>query len=258
MNLPTAWTFVAPRPLRPHVLSALLALSLLPRAVSADTAVTTCGQEFRGRGYLTGDLTCSNDGYGVEIEGCGSLDMRGFTISGGEYGVFCQSSCKVFGGGTITGAEEDGIVAVKTVKVDGITVSNNGFTGVKGGRVAIVTNAVLTGNARSGVQGLVRAKLTDTTSQGNYCGADAGAALSVIRSNVSGNLRCGLFSDRVTAQDSSIIDNDVDVQCGVTLACADLGTSVDGKKPRLDNVTCATSYKGETLPADSWGVCSAD
>jgi len=65
-----------------HVLFALLAVSLLPGPASADTAVSTCGQEFRGHGYLTGDLTCSDDGYGVEIE-AGSLDLRGFTISGG-------------------------------------------------------------------------------------------------------------------------------------------------------------------------------
>jgi len=163
----------------------------------------------------------------------------------------------VFGGGTITGAAEDGIGAIKTVKVDGITSCNNGFTGVKGGRVAIVTNAVLTGNGRSGVQGLVRAKLTDTTSQGNAYGADAGTVLTVVRSNVSGNLHGGLAADRITARDSSIVDNDVEAQCGVTLTCADL-QSWQGKKPHLDNVTCGTSAKGDTLPADTWGVCSAD
>jgi hypothetical protein len=164
----------------------------------------------------------------------------------------------VFGGGTITGAEEDGIVALKTVKVDGITVSNNGFAGVKGGRVALVTSSVLTGNARSGVQGLVRAKLTDSTSQGNFVGAEAGDVLSVLRSNVSDNLHGGIYGDRINARNSSIVDNDVDGQCGVTLPCADVGTGVDGKKPRVDNVICATSYKGETVPADTWGVCSAD
>jgi hypothetical protein len=241
------------------LLAAFIASSFLPSPARADTAVTTCGQEFTGRGYLTGDLTCDGDGYAVEIEGSGSLDLRGFTITGGEYGVFCKIACKVFGGGTITGAVEDGVVAAKTVKVDGITVSNNGFTGVKGGRAAMVTNAVLTGNARAGVQGLIRAKLSDTTSQGNGYGAVGDTALTVIRSNVSGNLTGGVYSDRITARDSSIVDNDVDAQCGVTLTCADLETGIDSKKkPRVDTVTCGTSSKGVTLPAETWGVCSAD
>jgi hypothetical protein len=122
----------------------------------------------------------------------------------------------------------------------------------------MVANAVLTGNGRAGVQGLVRAKLTDTTSQGNGHGADAGGTLSVTRSNVSGNLLGGVYCDRISARDSSIVDNDVDARCGVTLTCADLGTGLDGKKPRVDDVTCGTSYKGDTLPADTWGVCSAD
>lgn len=259
MRLPTTWTFVGSRLRRRYVAAALSAVAFLPSPARADTAVTVCGQEFTGRGYLAGDLNCDPGHYAVEIEGSGSLDLRGFTITGGEYGVFCHATCKVFGGGTITGAIEDGIVAGKTVKADGITVSNNGFAGVKGGRVAMVSNSVLTGNARSGVQGLVRAKLTDTTSQGNGSGADAGAVLVVIRSHVSDNRHVGVYADRISARDSSIVDNGTDAECGVTLSCADLATSVDGKKPRLDNVTCDTSYKGpDTPPGDTWGVCSAD
>jgi len=254
MPLSTSWTSVVP-PLRPHLLSAVLALALFPSAVHADTAVTTCGQEFRGHGYLTGDLTCSDDGYAVEIEGSGSLDLRGFTITGGEYGIFCDGSCKVFGGGTVTGAKEDGIGANKTVKVDGITSSNNGFTGVKGGRAVIVSNAVLIGNGKSGVQGLVRVKLTDTTSQGNFYGAAADSVLSARRVTVTGNLYGGLAAERISALDSSVVDNDAGAQCGVMWSCADVFGS---KKPRLDTVTCATSAKGETLPAESWGVCSGE
>jgi hypothetical protein len=227
-------------------------------ASHADTAVTTCGQEFSGKGYLAGDLTCDDSGYAVEIEGTGSLDLRGFTISGGEYGVFCDLTCKVFGGGTITGAEEDGIVAIKNLKVDGITVSNNGFAGVKAGRAVIVTNAVLVGNARSGAQGLVRAKLVDTVSQGNGGGAD-GSTLNLVRTTVTGNTIGGAWGDRINAISSIIFDNHSGAECGVTLPCADLHTPPGLKKPRLTKSTCGTSYKGpSTLPGDTWGVCADD
>lgn len=224
----------------------------------ADIAVTTCGQELSGNGYLVGDLVCDDSGYAVKIEKSGKLDLRGFTISGGEYGVFCQHSCTVFGGGTVTGAEEDGIVALKTLKVNGITVTNNGFSGVKGGLVAIVTNATLTGNVRAGAQGLRRVKLIDTVSEGNGTGV-AGSVVDLVRVSITGNRIGGALGDRVHASDSTIIDNHSGADCGVTLPCADIESPSDARKPRLKNVVCGTSYKGpSTLPGDTWGVCGDD
>ena len=243
------------------VLLASFVLPFLPRTAGAQTAITTCGQEDVSSGYLTADLDCTgfND-YAVELEPGGSLDLRGFTITGGEYGVFCNGSCAVFGGGTVTGAVEDGIAALKTIKVDDVTSSNNGFTGVKGGKTAIVTNSVLTGNGRSGVQSLGRVKLINIISQGNAgAGTDSGLLARIIGSTLTGNALGGALSDRISARDSSILDNASDPRCGVSLACADVMTSDVGKKPRLNNVDCATSYKGgNTPPGETWGVCSDD
>lgn len=63
---------------------------------AAQTAITTCGQAVQGDAYLVGDLNCP-DGTeaAVEIRN-GSLDLRGFTISGGEYGVFCARPLGTF------------------------------------------------------------------------------------------------------------------------------------------------------------------
>jgi len=237
----------------------LAAIAVLAASVAhADSAVTTCGQELEGDGYLVGDLDCDGFEYGVELKGNGTIDLRGFTISGGEYGIFCQKSCTVFGGGTVRDAEKDGIVAHNRLKIDAITVSDNRFAGVKGATGALVTNAVLTGNARSGAQGLRRLRMIDTVSQANGEGAD-GSIVRVQGGIISGNEQGGVFATRISARDTTIVDNDVDSGCGATLTCADLEASVDGGKPRVKNVTCGTSYKtGSGVPGESWGVCASD
>ena len=98
----------------------------------AQTAVTACEQVLKGDGYLTGDLDCEpEDEAAVEIRNGGTLDMRGFSIHGGEYGVLCDAeaengelvgkytSCKVYGGGgTISGTSVIGIVGRGLVVTD--------------------------------------------------------------------------------------------------------------------------------------------
>jgi len=102
------------------LLAATIASLTLPLAdidpARAQTPVSSCEQVVEGDGYLTGDLDCGpNTEAGVEIRSGGSLDMRGFGIHGGEYGVLCADEgriisfmdvfrytpCRVFGGGTI-------------------------------------------------------------------------------------------------------------------------------------------------------------
>src|SRR5689334_16549486 len=75
-------------------------------------AVTDCGQEFAGVGYLVGDLNCSlASGPAVVITGKGSLDFRGFTIVGGDVGIVCLQSCTVNGPGMLTSTTSVGIGA---------------------------------------------------------------------------------------------------------------------------------------------------
>jgi hypothetical protein len=69
----------------PSVILALLALVGLPHTVPAIELIQYCGQSFRGRGILVGDLDCSDFiGPGVVIER-GRLFLDGFTISGAGY-----------------------------------------------------------------------------------------------------------------------------------------------------------------------------
>ena len=103
----------------------------------AQTAVTACEQVVEGDGYLTGDLDCPpGTEAAVELRSQGSLDMRGFSIHGGEFGVLCSgphkmeagveiyvyTACRVFGGGTIDGQSVQGIDGSR-VDVADLTIS---------------------------------------------------------------------------------------------------------------------------------------
>jgi hypothetical protein len=81
---------------------------------AAEIAVTTCGQVIlEQEGFLTGNLDCTGFGDDALVILGGSLDLRGFTLTGGDLnGVRCESSCAIFstpGGGTITGAKYNGV-----------------------------------------------------------------------------------------------------------------------------------------------------
>jgi hypothetical protein len=108
----------------------LLALAMLGAGADpahAQTALTTCEQAINGDAYLTGDLDCPpGTEAAVEVRNGGRLDLRGFSIHGGKYGVLCSaegvlvdgveeydySGCTVVGsGGTIAGQSIAGIVA---------------------------------------------------------------------------------------------------------------------------------------------------
>jgi hypothetical protein len=245
----------------PFLASVVAALVLVLTAaippVNADVAVTTCSLRFSGHGYLVHDLDCSGYPYGVELDG-GSLNLRGFTLVGGEYGVLCHRSCTVVNG-TVEGAREDGIAAIKNAKVINVTVRDNGFAGVKAGATAFVERSELTGNARCGVQGLRRVKLKNVVSRNNGCGVDGSSSANLIDSEIVDNALGGVASDRIVATRSTIRDNHSGDGCGVTLSCADLNTASEGRPPRLKESTCETSHRGGTfITGETWGVCSLD
>jgi hypothetical protein len=247
----------------PLMASRLAALLLVltaptPPVEAGVVAVTECGVRFSGYGYLVGDLDCSGyPSYSVELDG-GTLNLSGHTIVGGKYGVLCWRSCTVVNG-TIEGAREDGIVAFKNAKAINLTVRDNGFSGVKAGAAAIVERSLLTGNARLGVQGLRRVKLRNVVSRNNGLGAGGNESAVVIDSQIVDNALGGIHSDRITATRSTIRDNHSGDACGVTLPCADLVTSEEGRRPKLKESTCETSHRGGTfITGDTWGVCSLD
>ncbi len=83
-------------------------LLLASEFAAAATEVTACGQTFSGSGFLAADLDCTGFvGNAVTIDG-GTLDLRGFTLTGGtQNGVACARNCTVLSdppGGRIDGA----------------------------------------------------------------------------------------------------------------------------------------------------------
>jgi hypothetical protein len=100
------------------VIAAVVVFGAQP--AGAQTAITTCGQEVRGDAYLVGNLDCPVDTEAAVVIENGHLDLAGFTIRGGEYGVICGRDT----GETINGDElykygkcsiSDGTIADQTV-----------------------------------------------------------------------------------------------------------------------------------------------
>jgi hypothetical protein len=139
----------------------------LSSAAQVPVEVNTCGQVVSGDGFLAADLDCTGFtggllGYGaaVILSRRATLDLRGFTLRGGEYGVICAKpcggasnalcsvpSCKIRGGGgTIAGATKIGILSERVV-LDDVTVRDHGYTGITtvDGEVRLV-NSLVTGN----------------------------------------------------------------------------------------------------------------
>ena len=243
------------RALRYVVLSIALTLSPgIARAIEY-VPVTTCGQVVppKATGYLVGDLDCTGytggqdpAGAAVYLDFKSNLELRGFTLTGGEHGVVTSWPCgpsplpdcarnrnAVRGPGTITGTGHFGITAWN-LAVSDLTVSGYLYD-VFAPRMLKATALVVRDARLNGVTALA-AKLTDCSATGNARrGVDVGALL---------------------AKRGSIVGNGVGPGCpGSTVAdaCGDVRSR---RRPRLRGTTCGTSVAAET--GDPWGVCSLD
>jgi hypothetical protein len=229
-------------------LTLTLAWSTIAAAAPQLVAVTTCGQLVpRGAtGYLTGNLDCTAtpDAPAVMVDRNARLDLRGFTITGGRFGVWCGSDynvessiggkCQIIGaGGTIENANLAGVVAVGVV-ASNLTVRNSVHDGIEA-HTAKLGNVTLTGNG------------------GN--GASTFRDLKVTASTVSDNGFVGLRSlqRRVKVVDSTVVDNGTDPQCG-PFSCADLSSP---RRPSVKGTVCEYSVK-PALNLETWGVCALD
>jgi hypothetical protein len=124
---------------------ALLAVAFVAvcgvRPAEAQTALTTCGQEIDGDAYLTGDLTCPPDTEFIVMLRNGHLDLAGFTLSGGEYGVLCARHTGEFA------PNGDELVRYVNCSVSNGTIADTTALGVDGREVRLsdVTIAPTTG-----------------------------------------------------------------------------------------------------------------
>jgi hypothetical protein len=218
---------------------------------AATTQVFYCGQTFRGRGILIGNLDCTGfGGTGVTIER-GGLNLNGFSITGAaQFGVHCLTTCLISGPGMISGNGLDGIRTEGWVALRGVTVSNNALDGV---------------NARNS-SSASRVTASDSTIVNNgFNGIESDSSVILRRSSVTGNGEHGIdvgaqycdTTGRLLLFRSTVSGNAT--SCSVSPVCADLSAcGRNNRAPRVRNSsTCGTSYiRGSA--GESWNVCSQD
>ena len=227
-----------------------LAWASIVSASPQTVPVTTCGQTVprKAIGYLTGNLDCTAQpnpyAPAVFVDRGGRLDLQGFTITGGGFGVWCgkdnldgsysSGKCRVVGaGGTIENSNIAGIAGAGVVAAN-LTVRNSVGSGIGGGTLKL-----------GGV----------TLIDNGGDGADAFGDLKVTGSLVSGNHFSGLTAGRrIKAVDSTIVDNSLDSQCGSSANCADI---VSFRRPSMKNSVCGTS-QSSSVAGQNWGVCTSD
>jgi len=265
---------------------------LLATGASAQTVLSTCGQEIKGFAIMTADLDCTGfGGHAVDIHG-GKLDMQGHTLTGGNGGIFCDGNCKVIGPGTVTGSTGIGINALESpIRVQEVDVTDHAIYGVQCGKGCNLNGPMTISGNDVGVRAGTTAKLRVVTLSGNTIGVDAsdnnvrGHAL-LFDSTVSGNV-VGISADKIvktsntaitgnteigvtvgdasctvkglaTIKGGSVTGNGTDPDCGTTVACADLATC--NTAPHLaGGATCDHSYvNGSGIPGSDWDVCALD
>jgi hypothetical protein len=180
--------------------AAATAVVLAPQPGISATEVNTCGQVVSGSTYLAADLDCTGfSGDAITLQG-GTLDLRGFALTGGVGdGVTCTRSCKITSdpaGGTITGASSYGVFGdiaggeIAHVRISNITVQFNG-DGVRAALGNItVTDSLIADN--SGLFGIGVSSASDKNAK-------------VIRSTVTGHTLVGVSG----GNNAVVVDSDV-------------------------------------------------
>lgn len=272
--------------------STIALVLLLAGRASAQTVLSTCGQEIHGFAIMNADLDCTGfAGHAVDIHG-GKLDMNGHTLTGGNGGISCDGNCKIIGPGTVTASAGIGINAldspVRVQQVDvtdhavygvqcgkgctlngPMTISGNGV-GVRAGHTAKLRVVTLSGNGigvdASNNDDRGHALLFDSTVTGNVTGVSADRLVKTSNTTVTGNSEIGVDVDDgscsgkglASIKGGTVTGNGTDSDCGTTVACADLATCKT--PPHLaGGATCDHSYvNGSGIPGSDWDVCALD
>jgi hypothetical protein len=240
----------------PSAMTLVLLLATSASALPTVVTVTTCGQVVpkRAIGLLTAGLDCRglpND-TAIRVEKGGTLDLRGFPLSGGKIGVECVTPCALSG--------PDCFVPTKCTIKNG-TVQDSTGTGIAGGDLTIESVTVQDHDLR-GIDGGRRVKITDSTITNNGGEGAVADNLIVRSSTISGNGKVGLAAVKAIVKQSTVVDNDASPTCTDPAAapCYDIGSA---RHPSLRDTTCKRSFAFTTLGPNkcldgSWCVCSED
>ena len=193
--------------LRAPVLALFALVLLAGPAVAAppDVAVTTCGQVVPPRtlGYLTGDLDCtgyqdSETDSAVTLNNRATLDLRGFTLTGGDFGVGCfqkcrdgvtncvSPHCRIIGGGAIANSVKQAVSGGRRIVVEGTTISGSPIGFHNFTKVTLV-GVTITSLSTRVCHAVDRVELKDSTVTGNAEGITAAKHIRLVGSTVTGN-----------------------------------------------------------------------
>jgi len=244
------------------------------RAARPPIEVTTCGQVIpSGRSaFLSADLTCPTTAgsVGVALGSGTKLDLRGFTITGGDAAVACgkvvfsyvagvppkSGRCEVFGG-TITGTSYEAVVG-NNVTIHDMTIVDNFAYAVLAFHKAEVHDSHVE-NTRNGVQANLKILVSGSTFVGAM--VNSGGKARIVSSSITGNAVVGAVGSRfLELVASSVTGNHTDPDCGqLNHDCADVESE---HAPILDAAsTCEHSLRLPNpggQPGVSWGVCTLD
>jgi hypothetical protein len=243
----------------------------------AQTPIGGCGLTFTD-GVLVNDVDCSGNPYGLTILHGGSLDLAGFTITGGDgSAVTCEQDCSVTGPGTITEAGYNGIASLDgRVTANGVTFTlNHGAAlagkhvfaqsctfefngqGIHGRRRTSATTCQFLHN-RTGIGGIdfTRIDVTDSSFIENEFAIASGGRVTLKGSTVVDSQNAGVLCRNIKASDSTVTGNGAGGFCNE--ACVDLGTY----RLKAKGVTCDTSavytWPEFNPTGGTWGLCSQD
>lgn len=239
-----------------------------PTPVLAQVPVGGCGVVVPARqtGTVLNDITCSPGSFVVMLEDRATLDLAGYTLTGGEVAVRCARRCTVMstgGPGTIANARI-GIggtthprtsITVYDVNLDGHeqaitsapTALPPGSYGVPRGRVRGARVAI-DGSSFVGVSSGGSMRLSDCVVSGGATYGLQGSNVKLDRCSVTGNGAVGVESLSLRLKDSTVTGN------GASFDGIDVATL---KRPKLLDSTCGRSQQFQS-PAQNWGVCTND
>ncbi len=199
------------------VTGVLIALVLANGDAKAATEVNTCGQVFAGSGFLAADLDCTGFPTDAVIIDGGSLDLRGFTLTGGaQNGVGCARRCKVFSdppGGRIVNSSLWGVAiggvpsGPFSTRVRDVELDGNGGA-VDAYRATIIDTVVTNdSNPFANTISADRIKLLRSNVTNTQDGIVAGVVGGTIRVIDSILTACGTTEDCINAVDTVTVRN---------------------------------------------------